>query len=137
VLARGTLLLALIAALGLSGCGPPKGRTPGVFTLAATKKCLTKAGLQVAANPPDLDFVTKSAPNGALRSEKDGKTFTIAFGNTRDDSDLLVKGYTRAATTAHGRKRLRSLLDLEGNAVVFWLTEPTAPEKDFVRACLQ
>ncbi len=136
MLARGTLLLALAAALGLAGCGPPKGATPGVFTLAATKKCLTKSGLRVAANPPDLDFVTKSAPNGALRTEKDGKTFTIAFGNTRDDSALLVEGYERAATT-HGRKRLNSLLDLEGNAVVFWLTEPTAPEKDFVRACLQ
>ena len=137
MLARGTLLLALAAALALAGCGPPKGRTPGVFTLAATKKCLTKAGLRVAANPPDLDFVTQSAPNGALRSSKDAKTFTIAFGNTRDDSDLLVKGYMRSATTPQGRKRLNSLLDLEGNAVVFWLTEPTAPEKDFVRACLQ
>ena len=137
MLARGTLLLALAAALVLAGCGPPKGHTPGVFTLGATKRCLTKAGLRVAANPPDLDFVTQSAPNGALRSRKDAKTFTIAFGNTRDDSDLLVKGYMRSATTPQGRKRLNSLLDLEGNAVVFWLTEPTAPEKDFVRACLQ
>jgi hypothetical protein len=137
VLARGTLLLALSAAVALTGCGPPKGRTPGIYTLSATKRCLTKAGLRVAANPPDLDFVTASAPNGALRSTKNAKTFKIAFGNTRDDSDLLVKGYQRSAKGPLGRKRLNSLLDLEGNAVVFWLTEPTAPEKDFVRACLQ
>ena len=137
MLARGTLLLALAAALGLAGCGPPKGRTPGVFTLAATKKCLTKAGLRVAANPPDLDFVTQSAPNGALRSSKDAKTFTIAFGNTRDDADLLEHGYLRSARTPFQRKRLHSLLDLEGNSIVYWQAEPTAAEKDFVRGCLQ
>ena len=137
MLARRTLLLALAAALCLAGCGPPKARTPGIYTLAATKTCLTKAGLHVAANPPDLDFIAASAPNGALRSTKDRKRFTIAFGNTRDDSDLLVKGYLRSAKTAHQRKRLNSLLDLEGNALVLWDREPTAPEKDFVRACLE
>jgi hypothetical protein len=137
VLARRTLLLALAVALAVAGCGPPKARTPGVYTLRATKKCLTKAGLKVVANSPDLDFVTASAPNGALRSTYDEKRFTIAFGNTRDDSALLVQGYRRSAKGPQGRKRLRSLLDLEGNAVVFWLTEPTAAEKNFVRACLQ
>jgi hypothetical protein len=137
VLARRTLLLALAAALCFAGCGPPKARTPGIYTLDATKNCLTKAGLRVAANPPDLDFIAASAPNGALRSRKDGKRFTIAFGNTRDDSDLLVKGYLRSAKTAHERKRLNSLLDLEGNALVLWDTEPTAAEKDFVRGCLE
>ena len=137
MLARRTLLLALVAALALAGCGPPKARTPGIYSLRATTKCLTKAGLKVVANPPDLDFVTATAPNGAIRSTYDQKRFTIAFGNTRDDSVLLQKGYKRSQTTAHGRKRLNSLLDLEGNAVVLWQTEPTAPEKDFVRACLQ
>jgi hypothetical protein len=130
-------LLALAAALCFAGCGPPKARTPGIYTLAATKTCLTKAGLQVAANPPDLDFVTATAPNGALRSSRDRKPFTVAFGNTRDDSDLLVRGYRRSAKKPIERKRLNSLLDLEGNAVVFWQTEPTGAEKDFVRGCLQ
>jgi hypothetical protein len=137
VLARRTLLLALAAALCVAGCGPPKARQPGIYTLRATQKCLTDAGLHVVANPPDIDFVSGSAPNGALRSSRDGKGFTIAFGNTREDSDLLERGYLRSATTAHARKRLRSLLDLEGTAVVYWDTEPTAAEKDFVRACLQ
>jgi hypothetical protein len=137
VLARGTLLLALAAALCLAGCGPPKGRTPGVFTPTATKKCLAKAGLRVAVNPPNVDFIAASAPNGALISSRDGKRFTIAFGNTREDSDLIVKGFRRSARTPLQRKRLNSLLDLEGTVVVFWDTEPTAAEKDFVRACLQ
>ena len=47
-----------------------------------------------------------------------------------------MKGYLRSAKTAHERKRLRSLLDLEGNTLVLWDTEPTAAEKDFVRGCL-
>jgi hypothetical protein len=137
VLARRTPLLALAAALCFAGCGPPKARTPGIYTLAATKTCLTKAGLHVAANPPDLDFIAASAPDGALRSRKDGKVFTVAFGSTRDDSDLLRRGYLRSANTAHKRKRLGSLLDLEGNALVLWSTEPTGAEKSFVRGCLE
>ena len=136
VLARRTLPLALVAALAVAGCGPPKGHTPGVYTLGATKTCLTKAGLRVVLGAASGDFVSESAPNGALRSSRDGKGFTIAFGNTRDDADLLVHGYLRSAQTPHERKRLRSLLDLEGNSVVYWQTEPTASEKDFVHECL-
>jgi hypothetical protein len=135
--ARGTLLLALVGALALAGCGPPKAHKAGVYTLSATKKCLEQAGSRVATGAAPGDFVSDSAPNGALRSSRDAKGFTIAFGNTREDSDLLVRGYRRAASTPLERKRLGSLLDLEGNAVVYWQTEPTAAEKDFVRGCLQ
>ena len=137
MLARRTLLLALVAALAVAGCGTPKARTPGIYSLAATAKCLRKAGLQVAVNPLDLDFVAVTAPNGALRSSRDAKRFTIMFGNTRDDSELLQHGYQRQAKTPHQRKRLNSLLDLEGNSLILWQTEPTAAEKDFVRGCLQ
>lgn len=137
MLARRTLLLALVAPLALAGCGPPKGHAPGVYSLGATKKCLTKAGSRVVSGAAPGDFVSESAPNGALRSSRDGKGFTIAFGNTRDDADLLERGYLRSARTPFQRKRLRSLLDLEGNSVVYWQTEPTAAEKDFVRGCLQ
>jgi hypothetical protein len=137
VLARMTLLLAVVAVVGLAGCGPPKGRTPGIYSLKATKKCLEKAGLQVSVNSPDIDFIAASAPDGALRSSRDGKIFTISFGSTRDDSELLLRGYKRSAMTPRQRKRLNSLLDLEGNTLVLWDREPTAAEKDFVRACLQ
>ncbi|HEX6702287.1 MAG TPA: hypothetical protein VF101_16290 [Gaiellaceae bacterium] len=137
MLARVTLLLAAFTVLAVAGCGPPKGRTPGIYSLNATKKCLTKAGLQVSVNSPDIDFIAASAPDGALRSSRDGKIFTISFGDTRDDSELIERGYRRSATNAKQRKRLNSLLDLEGNTLVLWDREPTAAEKDFVRACLQ
>jgi hypothetical protein len=137
VLRRVTPLLAVVTLLVLAGCGPPKGRTPGIYSLETTKKCLTKAGLQVSENSPEIDFIAASAPDGALRSSYDGKIFTISFGATRDDSELIQRGYKRSATTAKQRKRLNSLLDLEGNTVVLWDKEPNAAEKDFVRACLQ
>jgi hypothetical protein len=127
----------VVLAVCVAGCGPPKGKTPGVYSLDATAKCLKKAGLAVAVNPSDLDFVSATAPKGALRSSRDAKGFVIAFGSTRDDSELLVRGYRRSASTPLERKRLSSLLDLEGNSVIYWQTEPTAPEKDFVRGCLQ
>jgi hypothetical protein len=136
VLVRLRLLLALAAAVCLAACGPPKARTPGHYTLKVTAACLKKSGLKVAVNPANIDFVSGSAPEGALISSRDKKTFTIAFGNSREDSKILVEGYKRSASNKLERRRLRSLLDLEGNAVIYWHTEPTAPQADAVRACL-
>ena len=62
--------------------------------------------------------------------------FTIGFGNTQDDANILVAGYRRSAGNKLERRRLNSLLDLEGNAVVYWHTEPTAGDADAVRGCL-
>jgi hypothetical protein len=136
VLLRPRPLAALAAVLCLAGCGPPKAVTPGHYTLKPTAACLRKAGLHVAVNPPSLDFVTSSAPAGALASARDGKVFTIAFGNTQDDANILVAGYRRSAGNKLEKRRLHSLLDLEGNAVVYWHTEPTASEAEGVRGCL-
>jgi hypothetical protein len=129
-------LLALVAVVCLAGCGPPKAVTPGHYSLKPTAACLRKAGSKVAVNSPSLDFVSSSAPAGALSSVKDRKPFTIAFGNTQDDANILVAGYRRSASNKLERRRLRSLLDLEGNTVIYWHTEPTAPEADAVRGCL-
>ena len=129
-------LLALVAVVCFAGCGPPKAITPGHYTLKPTAACLRKAGLRVAVNSPGLDFVSSSAPAGALGSARDGKPFTIAFGNTQDDANILVAGYRRSASNKLERRRLRSLLDLEGNVVIYWHTEPTASEADAVRGCL-
>jgi hypothetical protein len=137
VLVRRRLPLALVALLCLAGCGPPKARTPGHYTLDPTAKCLQDTGLDVAKNPSDLDFVTNTAPAGALRSARDGKQFTIAFGNDEADATILVKGYERSALTKQAQRRLRSLLDREGNAVIYWHTEPNAAQATAVRSCLK
>jgi hypothetical protein len=137
VLVRRRLPLALVAVLCLAGCGPPKAGTPGHYTLDPTAECLKKIGLDVAKNPADLDFVTDTAPAGALRSARDGKRFYIAFGNNEADAIILVEGYRRAAPTRHARRRLRSLLDREGNAVIYWQTEPNAAQSTAVRSCLK
>ena len=136
MLLRPRPLAALVAVLCLAGCGPPKARTPGHYSLKPTAACLKKAGLHVAVDPPSLDFVTSSAPEGALSSARDGKVFTIAFGNTQDDANILVAGYRRSASNKLEKRRLRSLLDLEGNAVIYWHTEPNAGEAEGVRGCL-
>jgi hypothetical protein len=137
VLVRRRLPLALAALLCLAGCGPPKAGTPGHYALDPTAKCLKQIGLEVAKNPANADFITRTAPAGALRSVRDGKPFYIAFGNTEEDATILVKGYTRSAPTKQARRRLRSLLDREGNAVVYWTTEPNAAQVTAVRSCLK
>jgi hypothetical protein len=136
VLVRPRPLAALAAVLCLAGCGPPKARTPGHYSLKPTGACLKKSGLRVALNPSNLDFVSGSAPAGALVSSRDGKTFTIAFGNSQEDASILVAGYRRSASSPLERRRLRSLLDLEGNSVIYWHTEPTVSQADAVRGCL-
>ena len=129
-------LLTLAAVVCFAACGPPKARTVGHYTLKATASCLKKSGLHVAVNPPNIDFVSGTATQGALISSRDKKAFTIAFGNSQEDSKILVEGYKRSASNRLERRRLRSLLDLEGNAVVYWHTEPTASQADAVRGCL-
>jgi hypothetical protein len=137
VLARPWLPLAVAVLLCLAGCGPPKAHTPGHYTLKSTAACLRDGGLRVAVNPASVDFISGTAPAGALQSSRDGKVFVIAFGNTEEDAGILVAGYRRSARTAHERRRLNSLLDREGNAVVYWHTEPNAAQATAVRSCLK
>ena len=137
MLVRPRLLPALAALLCLAGCGPPKAVTPGHYTLEPTADCLKKGGLHVALNPSNVDFISGTAPAGALRSSRDGKTFVIAFGNTQDDANILVAGYRRSASNKLERRRLNSLLDLEGNAVIYWQTEPSVSQATAVRSCLK
>jgi hypothetical protein len=134
---RRTLLLAPVALLCLAGCGPPKAQTPGHYSLKGTADCLRKSGLKVVPNAPADDLVAQSAPAGALRSSLHGKGFLVLFGNTQNDSKLEQEGYRRAAPTPRARRRLHSLLDLEGNALIYWATEPTASQADAVRGCLR
>jgi hypothetical protein len=134
---RRTLLLAPVALLCLAGCGPPKAQTPGHYALKPTAGCLRKSGLKVVLSAPPDDLVAQSAPAGALRSSLHRKRFLVLFGNTQSDSKLEVEGYRRAAPTPRARRRLGSLLDLEGNALIYWGTEPTAGQADAVRGCLR
>jgi hypothetical protein len=136
VLARATIP-ALAAVLLVTGCGPPKARKPGIFDLGATARCLRDQGQEVRENPPGLDLVTSTAPAGALTSSVSGTSFKIAFGDSVDDAELLVKGYERSASTRFERKRLHSLLDREGNAVLYWQKEPTGAQSSFVISCLK
>jgi hypothetical protein len=132
-----TVPAALAAALCLAGCGSPKAAKPGFFDLDSTTRCLQDAGLTVRKNPADLDLVSSTAPDGALRSAQTGTAFVVAFGDSERDAELLVEGYRRSASTPHARKRLGSLLDREGNAVVYWQKEPTPAQAASVRACLK
>ena len=136
MLARATIP-ALAAALLVAGCGPPKAIRPGFFDLGSTASCLRDEGLEVQKNPRDLDFVSATAPAGALRSALSGTAFVIAFGDSVEDAQLLVKGYRRSASTRQARKRLRSLLDREGNAVIYWHKEPTGAQATTVISCLK
>lgn len=136
MLARATIP-ALAAVLLVAGCGPPKAAKPGFFDLGSTASCLRDEGLEVRKNPRDLDFVSATAPAGALRSALGGTAFVIGFGDSVEDAELLVKGYQRSASTRQARKRLRSLLDREGNAVIYWHKEPTGAQSTTVISCLK
>ena len=136
MLARSRLPPALVVLFCLAGCGPPQAVKPGHYTLKATAACLKTINLKVAQGPNAVDFISATAPAGALRSSRDGKGFVIAFGNTEEDAIILVKGYRRVAKP-RARRRLHSLLDREGNAVIYWRTEPTAAQSEVVRSCLR
>jgi hypothetical protein len=131
-MARASSAVALLAALLVAaGCGTPPPPKKDVYSLGPTRKCLVRAGVHVTTRVKD--FVASTAPAGALQGVVRRKPFTISFGDTKEQARRMAAAYRRLT---NNKKRLRSLLDPEGNAVILWTTEPLPRDADLVRACL-
>jgi hypothetical protein len=134
---RRTLLPALGVVCLLTACGPPAPATPNHFTADATRKCLKSAGLGVSTNPKDLGGITAAAPAGGLRVYLVNNSLTIAYADDEQGAIQIANGFRRVATTPHERKRLNSLLERTGNAVVVWISEPRLQDVELIRGCLK
>jgi hypothetical protein len=134
---RRTLLPALGVVCLLTACGPPAPATPNHFTVDATRKCLKTAGLRVSTDPKDLGFITATAPAGGLRAYLVDNSLTIAYADDEQGAIQIASAFRRVLKTARERKRLNSLLDRTGNAVVVWISEPRLQDIALIRGCLK
>jgi hypothetical protein len=138
VLVRRTpLVLALVALV--AGCGPTDAPPDDFYEVEPTRDCLADAGFRITTDPEEIGFITDSAPGGGFRAylPGGGNSLTIAFGNTKEEAQRLVRAFQATPRTRHQRRRLRSLLEGQGNAVLLWISEPRLEDQELVRGCLK
>jgi hypothetical protein len=138
VLLRRALPLAVGLVL-LAGCGATSGPADDFYEAEPTRDCLKDAGFRISTTPKDVGFITETAPAGGFRAFLPDNTnsLTIAFGNTNEEAQQMVRAFQAQAHTRHERRRLRSLMEGQGNAVLVWISEPRLKDAELVRNCLK
>lgn len=139
MLLRRTLPLAVGLVALLASCGPTQGPPDDFYEVEPTRDCLTDAGFRITTDADEIGFITLTAPAGGFRAYIPGgkNSLTIAFGNTNEEAQRMVQAFQAASTTDRERRRLRSLLEGQGNAVLVWISEPTEENRELVRGCLK
>ena len=131
------LALGLVALL--AACGPTQGPPDDFYEVDATRACLEDAGFRITTNPDEVGLITLTAPAGGFLAvyPGGGNRLTIAFGNTKEEAQQMVRAFQARATTQQQRRRLRTLLEGQGNAVLVWISEPSDADRELVRGCLK
>jgi hypothetical protein len=139
VLLRRKRLLALGLVAFLAACGPTQGPPDDFYEVEPTRDCLEDGGFRISTDPDEIGFITETAPAGGFRAYLPGgkNSLTIAFGNTREEAQQMVRAFQAAARTRQERRRLRTLLEGQGNTVLVWISEPTDADREVVRGCLK
>lgn len=124
------VLVALLAAVALAGCG-----TPPHYSLDKSRACFEHAGKRITA--PTKDFVAESATDGTFRvwlHGKRGNFVTLSFGQDAADAKNIADGYLRFHAKNIG---ISDILYLEKNVVLLWREHPADTELSTVRDCLK
>jgi hypothetical protein len=131
------LALGLVALL--AACGPTQGPPDDFYEVDATRACLEDAGFRITTDPDEVGLITLTAPAGGFLAvyPGGGNRLTIAFGNTKKEAQQIVRAFQARATTQQQRRRLRTLLEGQGNAVLVWISEPSDADRELVRGCLK
>jgi hypothetical protein len=134
---RSALALALVALL--AACGPTENPPDDFYEVEPTRDCLRDEGFRITTDRAEIGFITETAPGGGFRAylPNGDNSLTIAFGNTKEEAQRMVRAFQRTARTPHQRRRLRSLLEGQGNAVLLWISEPRLEDQELVRGCLE
>jgi hypothetical protein len=139
VLFRRTLPLALGLVVLLAACGPTQGPPDDFYEVEPTRDCLEDGGFRITTNSREVGLITETASGGGFRAYHAGNknSLTIAFGNTKEEAQQIVRAFQAQSRTEQQRRRLRTLLEGQGNAVLVWISEPTEDERELVRSCLK
>ena len=140
MLFRRTLPLALGLVALVAACGPTQGPPDDFYEVAPTRECLEDEGFRITTSLKEVGFITWTAPAGGFRAylpEGGRNSLTIAFGNTKEEAQRMVTAFRAQARTEQQRRRLRSLLEGQGNSVLVWISEPTLEQQELVRGCLK
>ena len=139
MLSRRTLPLALGLVALVAACGPTQGPPDDFYELEPTRDCLQDAGFRITTESREIGLITETAGGGGFRAYYPGgkNSLTIAFGSTKEEAQRIVTAFRAQARSEQERRRLRSLLEGQGNAVLVWISEPTEPDREVVRGCLK
>jgi hypothetical protein len=139
VLFRRSFPLALGLVALLAACGPTQGPPDDFYEVQPTRDCLDEAGFRITTNSREVGLITETASGGGFRAYHPGEknSLTIAFGSTKEEAQQIVRAFQAQARTEQQRRRLRTLLEGQGNAVLVWISEPTEADREVVRGCLK
>jgi hypothetical protein len=139
VLLRRTLPITLGLVTLLAACGPAQGPPDDFYEVEPTRDCLRDAGFRITTSSREVGLITETASGGGFRAYHPGErnSLTIAFGGTKEEAQQIVRAFQAQARTEHQRRRLRTLLEGQGNAVLVWISEPTDADREVVRGCLE
>jgi hypothetical protein len=127
------VLIGLLAFLA-AGCGGGGSASTSVYTLAATKHCLSTT-LETPSFPPlGDDFVASTASGGALRLRLADNAVTVLFGANADEASNLADAYRRFHAKNVG---IEDVLRTDNNAVMLWQIHPSAPDESHIHDCLK
>jgi hypothetical protein len=139
VLSGRIVAVVFAAAVLLTACGPTQGPPDDFYEVEPTRDCLKDAGFRITTSLKEVGFITWTAPGGGFRAyiPSGQNSLTIGFGNTKEEAQRMVQAFQAQARTRHQRRRLRTLLEGQGNAVLVWISEPTEENREQVRGCLK
>jgi hypothetical protein len=139
VLFRRTFPLALGLVALLAACGPNQGPPDDFYEAQPTRDCLQDAGFRITTGLAEVGLITETSGGGGFRAYYPGdkNSLTIAFGNTKEEAQQIVSAFQAQARTEQQRRRLRALLEGQGNAVLVWISEPSEDDREVVRNCLK
>jgi len=125
------VVVAILLVLLVASCGKGSVR---LYTAAATKACLEKAGFRPRPVPTTADFVANSATGGAFRVALPGNSVTVSFGETLTDADNIDDAYHRFRAKNVG---IEDILRRNQNAIMLWRVHPQDADLATITNCLK
>lgn len=77
------------------------------------------------------DLVAASAERGALRTDVDGNSVTVALGGSEKDAERVHAAYVAVAPADVVRTRL----ERNRKVVLLWSLEPSQEQREFIHLC--
>lgn len=135
---RRLLVLAVVSAFVVAGCGGGGSGGSKPYTATATAPCLKQNGFtDVSMDPGKVGFIAGVAQYGGLYAKSPtGVPLTIAFATDAKDAAATEASYRQHAPAAL-RRHMAEIMESQSNAVLVWTESPSQDQLSLALGCLR